>query len=88
LGGGQAAASVVQSARLYHLNVTPYLTDVLRRLPALMPTDIAAIRALLPDLWAASHPEHVHASRDEELKSDTARRRYHRARRRDAMAKS
>jgi hypothetical protein len=41
LRGGQAAAilySVVQSARLYHLDVTAYLTDVLRRLPAILPT--------------------------------------------------
>ena len=88
LRGGQAAAtlySVVQSARLYHLDVTAYLTDVLRRLAATNPADADAIRPLLPDLWAASHPEHIHASRDEELRSATTRRRLTRARRR-AMA--
>jgi transposase len=90
LRGGQAAAtlySVVQSARLYHLDVTAYLTDVLRRLPEIQPTDSAAIRLLLPDQWAKAHPEHIHASRDEELKADTARRRRRRrAKRRQAMA--
>jgi transposase len=89
LRGGQAAAtlySVVQSARLYHLDVIAYLTDVLRRLPAIQPTDTEAIRPLLPDLWAKSHPEHILASRDEELQAAAARRRRHRARRRAAMA--
>ena len=88
LRGGQTAAtlySVVQSARLYPLDVTAYLTDVLRRLPAILPTDAAAIRPLLPDQWAQSHPEHIHASRDEELKADTVRRRKRRAKRRQAM---
>jgi transposase len=88
LRGGQTAAtlySVVQSARLYHLDVTAYLTDVLRRLPAILPTDSAAIRPLLPDQWAQAHPEHIHASRDEELNAETVRRRHRRARRR-AMA--
>ena len=88
LRGGQAAAtlySVVQSARLYHLDVTAYLTDVLRNLPAISPMDTAAIRPLLPDHWAKAHPEHIHASRDAELRADTARRRRRRARRR-AMA--
>lgn len=88
LRGGQTAAtlySVVQSARLYHLDVTAYLTDVLRRLPEIQPTDSAAIRPLLPDQWAKTHPEHIHASRDEELKADTARRRRRRAKRRQAM---
>jgi len=89
LRGGQAAAtlySVVQSARLYHLDVTAYLTDVLRHLPAILPTDTDAIRPLLPDLWAKSHPEHILASRDQELQAATDRRRRTRARRRAAMA--
>src|SRR5207249_292655 len=77
LRGGQTAAtlySVVQSARLYHLDVTAYLTDVLRRLPAILPTDTAEIRPLLPDQWAQAHPKHIHASREEELRADNARR--------------
>jgi hypothetical protein len=90
LRGGQTAAtlySVVQSARLYHLDVTAYLTDVLRRLPAILPTDAAAIRPLLPDQWAQAHPKHIHASRDEELRAENARRRRHRAKRRAAIVK-
>jgi hypothetical protein len=88
LRGGQTAAtlySVVQSARLYHLDVTAYLTDVLRRLPASLPMDTAAIRPLLPDQWAQSHPKHIHASRDEELRADNARRNKRRAKRRRAV---
>jgi transposase len=89
LRGGHTAAtlySVVQSARLYHLDVTAYLTDILRRLPAILPTDTAAIRALLPDEWAKSHPQYILASRNEELQAATARRRITRARRRATMA--
>jgi transposase len=89
LRGGQTAAtlySVVQSARLYHLDVTAYLTGVLRQLPAIPPTDTAAIRPLLPDQWAQANPKHIHASRDEELKADTARRSRRRAKRRLAIA--
>ena len=88
LRGGQTAAtlySVVQSARLYHLDVTAYLTDVLRQLPTILPTDSAAIRSLLPDQWAQAHPEHIHASRDEELQADNARRQRRRAKRRQAI---
>jgi transposase len=67
--GGRTAAtlySVVQSARLYHLDVMAYLTDVLRRLPALLPTDVVAIGELLPDCWTQAHPEHVLVARLEE----------------------
>lgn len=89
LRGGQAAAmlySVVQSAWLYHLDVTAYLTDILRKLPAILPTDADAIRPLLPDLWAKSHPEHILASRDHELQAATARRRRHRIQRRQSLS--
>jgi hypothetical protein len=88
LRGGQTAAtlySVVQSARLYHLDVPAYLTNVLRELPAILPTNIAAIRSLLPDQWANAHPDHIHASRDEELRQDNARRQRRRAKRRPTI---
>jgi acyl-CoA synthetase (NDP forming) len=65
--------------------VTAYLTDVLRRLPAILPSDTAAIRALLPDQWAQANPKHIHASRDEELREDNARRRKRRANRQRAI---
>jgi hypothetical protein len=66
--------------------VLPYLTDVLRRLPAITstgtPPDPAALDALLPDRWAAAHPEHVLAERMEESREALARRRHRRAARR------
>ena len=85
LSGGKTAAtlySVVQSARLHHLDVTAYLTDVLRRLPALLPSDAAAIGELLPDRWAKTHPEHVLAPRIEESRVASEERRRRRAARR------
>jgi hypothetical protein len=45
----------------------------------------AANRPLLPDQWAQAHPEHIHASRDEELRADNARRKKRRAERRRAI---
>ena len=52
--GGQTAAALymytpVQSARRNCVDVWPYLTDVLRRLPAIPHTDMAALETLLPD---------------------------------------
>ena len=73
---------MVQSARLHHLDVTAYLTDVLRRLPALLPTDADAIGELLPDRWAHTHPENVLIARIEESRQAVERRRQRRAIRR------
>jgi transposase len=87
--GGRTAAtlySIVQSARRNNVDVLPYLTDVLRRLPAITstgaPPDPAALDALLPGRWAAAHPEHVLAERMEESREAQARRRHRRAVRR------
>jgi transposase len=85
LSGGRTAAtlySVVQSARCHHLDVTAYLTDVLRRIPALLSSDAAAIGELLPDRWAKTHPEHVLAPRIEESRAAAEQRRQRRAARR------
>lgn len=85
LGGGRTAAtlySVVQSAKLYHLDVTAYLTDTLRRLAALLPTDASAIRELLPDRWALANPQHVLQARQQESLAALEKRRHHRASRR------
>jgi transposase len=85
LQGGRTAAvlySVVQSARLHRLDVTAYLTEVLRRLPALLPTDVGAIGELLPDRWAQTHPESVLIPRIEESRQAIERRRQRRATRR------
>jgi transposase len=87
--GGRTAAtlySIVQSARRNNVDVLPYLTDVLRRLPAITSTgalpDPATLDALLPDRWAADHPEHVLAERVEESREALARRRQRRVARR------
>ena len=85
LQGGRTAAtlySVVQSARLHRLDVTAYLTDVLRRLAALVPGDAAGIRELLPDRWAKTHPDHVLMPRLEESRHSAEKRRQRRAARR------
>jgi hypothetical protein len=83
--GGQTAATLytlVQSARRNCVDVWPYLTDVLRRLPAIAHTDTAALEALLPDRWVAAHPEHRLEQREEESHEAKARRRRKRAVRR------
>jgi transposase len=89
LGGGHTAAtlySVVQSAKLYQLDVTAYLTDVLRRLAALLPTDTSAMRELLPDRWALAHPEHILQARQQESLAALEKRRHRRAARRLATS--
>ena len=85
--GGKTAATLytlVQSARRNCVDVWPYLTDVLRRLPAIAPDDTAALEALLPDRWVATHPEHLLAEREEESREALQRRRRKRAARRVA----
>ena len=85
LGGGRTAAtlySVVNSARLYHLDVTTYLTDVLRHLAAIPPSDQDGVRELVPDRWAANHPEHILQARQQESLAELERRRQRRAQRR------
>lgn len=85
--GGQTAATLytlVQNARRNGVNVWPYLTDVLRRLPGIAPTDPAALEALLPDRWVAAHPEHRLEQREEESRQAQLRRRRKRATRRTA----
>lgn len=85
LAGGRTAAtlySVVQSAKLYDLDVTAYLTDVLRRLPAIEPRDQPALRELLPDRWAQTHPPSVLLPRQQESLAALEQRRQCRAQRR------
>jgi len=87
--GGRTAATlytIVQTARRHQVDVLPYLTDVLRRLPGIThgdtPPDPAAIDAFLPDRWATAHPEHVLTARIEESRQAQVRRRHRRAARR------
>jgi transposase len=85
--GGRTAAvlySLVASAKRHHLDPQAYLTDVLRRLPAIM--NALALRDLLPDRWAAAHPEHVVQFRRAES-TKAAKRRLTRRERRRQQAK-
>ena len=87
--GGKTAATLytlVQSARRNHVDVWPYLTDVLRRIAAIAPGDTVALEALLPDRWVAAHPEHRLEQREEESRETLQRRRQRRAIRRVATA--
>jgi len=52
------------------------LTDVLRRLPGITPTDTAAVEALLPDRWVAVHPEHRLKQREEESRETQQKQRW------------
>jgi transposase len=81
--GGRTAAvlySLVASAKRHHLNPEAYLTDVLCRLPAM--TNALEMRGLLPDRWAAGHPEHVQQFRRVESAHAQKRRRLTRRERR------
>jgi transposase len=85
--GGRTAAvlySLVASAKRHHLDPQAYLTDVLRRLPSI--TNPLALRALLPDHWAMTHPEHVVQFRRAES-AKAAKRRLTRRQRRRQQAK-
>ena len=86
--GGRTAAvlySFVASAKRHHLDPEAYLADVLRRLPAI--TNPLALRDLLPDRWAKSHPEHVLQFRRTESAQAAKRRRLNRRERRRQQAK-
>jgi transposase len=81
--GGRTAAvlySFVASAKRHHLDSEAYLADVLRRLPAI--TNPLALRDLLPERWAKSHPEHVLEFRRTESAQAAKRRRLSRRERR------
>jgi transposase len=83
--GGHTAAvlySFIASAKRHHLDPEAYLADVLRRLPAI--TDALALRALLPDRWAAAHPEHINQFRRAESTKAATRRLSRRQRRRES----
>ena len=77
-----AMYTVIQSARLHQVDLLPYLTDVLRRLPAVADGDTTAIDEFLPDHWIATRPEHRLLERERESHEDQRRRRVRRAARR------
>jgi hypothetical protein len=76
--------SVVASAKRHDLDPEGYVTDVLRRLPAI--TNPLALRDLLPDRWATTHPEHALQFRRAES-AQAAKRRLTRRERRRQQAK-
>jgi len=77
--------TLVQSARRNCVDVSPYLTDVLRRIAAIVPSDAAAHEVLLPDRWLAAHPEHRLEQLEEKSRATQARRRRTRAAHRIAV---
>lgn len=86
--GGHTAArlyTLVQSAKRHNLALSPYLNDVLRRLPLLVNAG-ASLESLLPDRWAEDHPEHVLSERQDESRQAQNRRDRRRALRRAATA--
>jgi transposase len=76
--------TVIQSARLNQLDVLPYLTDVLRHLPAVAADDRQGIDQFLPDHWLAAHPQHRLVERQRESHQAQTRRKVRRAARRAA----
>jgi transposase len=70
--------TILAGAKRHHLEPWAYLRDVLLRLSA-GETDLAS---LLPDRWAASHPEHVLQHRLDESRRRAARTKATRERRR------
>lgn len=80
-GAGPRAAvlfTVLAGAKRHHLEPWAYLRDVLLRLSA-GETDL---ESLLPDRWAASHPEHVLQHRLDEARRRAARQKARREYRR------
>lgn len=70
--------TVVASAARHDLDVWAYLRDVLERL-AIGQADLTS---LLPDLWAAAHPEAIRSYRAHEREAQAAAKRARRQRRR------
>jgi hypothetical protein len=70
--------TVLAGAKRHRLEPWAYLRDVLLRLSA-GETDL---ESLLPDQWAASHPEHVLEHRLDESRRKAARQKARRERRR------
>lgn len=102
LGHPQAAPgrlqlySIVSSAHRHHLVMQDYLVDVLRKLadakqnhPVDLQPGSSYLHELLPDRWAAAHPESVRQQRIEEHERVWERKRVRRAKARiEARAKS
>jgi transposase len=75
--------TILAGAKRHHLEPWAYVRDVLLRLSA-GGTDL---EALLPDRWAASHPEHVLKHRLEESRRKAARQKEKRQQRRASSSR-
>jgi len=78
---GEVAAvmyTVITSAARHHLDLWAYLDDVLRTLAS----GQADLESLLPDRWAAAHPESIRTYRQQESLARAAQTKARRARRR------
>ena len=85
--GGERAAvilTVVASAHRHDLDVWAYLRDVLERLAK----GEDNLEDLLPDVWKASHPQHIRTFREEVRQHRADERRYRHAERRIARVKA
>jgi hypothetical protein len=74
----QRGGSFLAGAKRHHLEPWAYLRDVLLRLSA----GATEWESLLPDRWAASHPEHVLQHRLDESRRKAARQKARREHRR------
>jgi len=63
--------TILAGAKRHHLEPWAYLRDVLLRLSA----GETELESLLPDRWAASHPEHVLQHRLDESRRKAARQK-------------
>jgi transposase len=76
--------TILAGAKRHHLEPWAYLQDVLLRLSA----GETELEPLLPDRWAASHPEHVLQHRIDESRRKAARQKERRQERRAAAGKT
>ena len=70
--------TILAGAKRHRIEPWAYLTDVLIKLAA----ETSDLDALLPDQWAAAHPEHILTYRLEETRKKRARQKNKRTRRR------
>jgi hypothetical protein len=76
--------TILAGAKRHHLEPWAYLRDVVLRLSA----GETELEPLLPDRWAASHPEHVLQHRLDESRRKAARQKEARQERRAAARKT
>ena len=75
--------TILAGAKRHRLEPWAYVRDVLLRLSV----GEADLEALLPDRWAASHPEHVLKHRLDESRRKAARRKEKRQQRRASSSR-